>query len=446
MLTLPADLVQVIVAFAPLFSKPVWEHAQLLLIGALLAPAKRTVTSALRVTGLSQEPQFQRYHRVLNRARWNALAASRILLGLLLALLPAGSAIVIGADDTIERRRGRKIKGLGCYRDPVNSSHQRVVKCFGLKWLCLMLLVRVPWSKRVWALPFLTCLCPWPGKQAATAHKTAIDRLLILVRLIRRWLRGPELVLVVDGSYAAVKLALGCVEADVTLCVRLRLDASLYHQPVIKAGRRGPRPRKGARQRSLQQWARRRDTPFEEIEVAWYGGARKKVQLFSRAGLWYRAGLEPVALRYVLVRDPEGRLADVALGCTKVDATPGQIIEWAVMRWSVEVTFEELRARLGMETQRQWSEKAIARTTPALLALFSLVVLMASRLNRDGRVPVNEAAWYSKAEATFSDCLALVRRHCWRARYLGNSASEAESVLIESTALNHLIGCLALAA
>jgi hypothetical protein len=380
-------------------------------------------------------------------------SGGRILLGLLLTLLPADSAIVIGADDTIERRRGRKIKGLGCYRDPVNSSHRRVVKCFGLKWLCLMLLVRVPWSKRVWALPFLTCLCPWPGKQAATAHKTAIDRLLILVRIVRRWLRGRELVLVVDGSFAAVKLALGCVEADVTLCVRLRLDASLYHQPVIKAGRRGPR--KGARQRSLQQWARRRDTPFEEIEVGWYGGARKKVQLFSPTGLWYRAGLEPVALRYVLVRDPEGRLADVALGCTKVEATPGQIIEWAVMRWSVEVTFEELRARLGMETQRQWlgmetqrqwSEKAIARTTPALLALFSLVVLLASRLQSDGRVPVNEVAWYRKAEATFSDCLALVRRHCWRARYLENSASEAESVLIESTALNHLIGCLALAA
>jgi hypothetical protein len=444
--TLPAELLSLIVAFAPLFSKPVWKHAQVLLLGALLAPHQRTVTAALRVVGLGAEQRFQTYHRVLNRARWSALRASRILLGLLLTLLPAGSAVVIGADDTIERRRGRKIKGLGCYRDPVRSSQARVVKCFGLRWLSLMLLVRVPWSRRVWALPFLTVLCPWPGEVPEPGRRTVVDRLLVLVRLVRRWLPDRAVVLVTDGGFAAVKLARCCADASVTLCCRLRLDASLYHPPVLRPGRRGRKPLKGTRQRSLKAWAERSDTPFAEVEVGWYGGARKRLLVFSRTGLWHRPGLEPVALRYVLVRDPAGRLRDVALGCTNLEAAPAQIIEWAVMRWAVEVTFAEVRAHLGVETQRQWKALAIARTTPCLLGLFSLVVLLTGRLHADGRVPAHGAAWYRKAEATFSDCLAVVRRHGWRAQYLVNSAPEAESVLIPSEALNHLVACLAHAA
>jgi hypothetical protein len=156
MLTPPAELLSLIVVFAPLFTKPVFEHVKLLLLGAILAPRKRTVTSCLQAVGLSQEEHFQNYHRVLNRDRWSTLVAARILLGLIIALLPTGSVIVIGADDTIERRRGKKIKGVGCYRDAVRSTNKHVIKCFGLKWLSLMVMVRLPFSSRVWGLPFLT--------------------------------------------------------------------------------------------------------------------------------------------------------------------------------------------------------------------------------------------------------------------------------------------------
>ncbi|MGH6612080.1 MAG: IS701 family transposase, partial [Burkholderiaceae bacterium] len=414
-----------------MFSKPVFEHAQVLVLGALLARGKRTVTACLRVLGLSAEPHFQNYHRVLNRARWQALAASRILLGLLVVLLPAGSAIVLGADDTIERRRGRKIKGIGCYRDAVRSSRKHVVKCFGLKWLSVMLLVTVPWSRRVWALPFLTVLCRPTDKHHPERHKTTIDILMTLVRDVRRWLPERVIVLVVDGGFAAVKLALCCAGQDVTLVTRLRLDAALYHPPAAQpAGKRGRKPLKGARQRSLTEWARRRDTPWTEVEVAWYGGQHKKLRVFSRTALWYTPGHRPIAMRFVLVRDPEGKLRDEAFGCTNMAATPEQILGWVVQRWSVEVTFEEARAHLGMETQRQWSEHAIARTTPVVLGLFSLVVLLCVRLQPDGQIPLNPAAWYAKREATFTDCLALVRQHLWRSRYLVNSAPQAELVQI----------------
>src|SRR5262245_55887653 len=157
--SLPAEMMVLLAPFAQLFSERVWLQAQVLVLGAILAPGNRTVTSCLRVLGLSWEWRFTNYHRVLNRAQWSALQASKILLGVLVRLLvPPGVTIVLGADDTVERRSGRKIKTKGCYRDAVRSSKKHVIRCFGLKWVSMMLLVQVPWSRRVWALPFLTAL------------------------------------------------------------------------------------------------------------------------------------------------------------------------------------------------------------------------------------------------------------------------------------------------
>src|SRR3954465_8025756 len=169
MLTVPVTLTRWIVRFAPLFSKRVWEHAQVLIVGALLAPGKRTVTAVLRVMGRSQEPRFQKYHRVLNRAQWSSLAIARILLELLVHTFVAEGPVVIGVDDTLERRRGAKIKAKGIYRDPVRSSRSHVVKASGLRWLSLMLLAPVPWAARTWGLPFLTCLAP--SERYAQKHR-----------------------------------------------------------------------------------------------------------------------------------------------------------------------------------------------------------------------------------------------------------------------------------
>ena len=153
------EIVMIVGAFAPLFSEQVWQQAQTLLYGAILTYGKRTVTAALRVMGLAQEEHFTNYHRVLNRASWSLLEGGKILLGLIiLFFVPAGSPIVFGADDTVERRKGEKIGAKGCYRDAVRSTKKHVVKCFGLKWVSMMVLVTVPWSSRVWGLPFLTVL------------------------------------------------------------------------------------------------------------------------------------------------------------------------------------------------------------------------------------------------------------------------------------------------
>jgi DDE superfamily endonuclease len=448
MLPLPEAIILVLAPFAPLFSPRVWRYAQVLLLGAILAPGARTVTTALRVMGLSGERHFTNYHRVLNRATWSARQGSRILLGLLVTLLvPPGTTIVLGADDTVERRTGRKIKAKGCYRDAVRSTKKHVIRCFGLKWVSMMLLVPVPWSQRVWALPFLTALC-WPAqKSGRRRHKTSIDWVRQMMQQVRRWLPGQRLVLVVDGGFAAVSLALACVTHHVVMVSRLRWDAALYHPPAPQPpGKRGRKPTKGPRQRSLQGWAERSDTPWETVEVDWYGGQRKPLWIFSHTALWYTPGLPPVDIRYVLVADPEGKLRMEAFFCTNLQATPVEILQWVVMRWSVEVTFEEARAHLGVETQRQWSDRAIARTTPILLGVFSLVTVLALQWRQDGQIPVPVTAWYHKAEPTFADCLALVRQHLWRARYVVNSGAEPEFVQFPRAALELLLTGLPLAA
>lgn len=383
MLTLPFDLANLIVGFAPLFSKPVWKHMQVLLVGAILAPGKRTVTSALRVMGLSTDEHFQNYHRVLNRALWSSLAASRILLTLLVAAFAPAGALVMGIDDTIERRRGENIKAKGIYRDPVRSSRSHFVKASGLRWLSLMLLVEIPWAGRVWALPFLTALCPSQRyyKERGRTHRKLTERARQMLLVVKRWLPEREIVVVADSSFAALEL-LDAVRAQVTVVTRLRLDAALYEPaPERKPGQNGRPRKKGARLPTLNAVLADAQTRWQSVAVAgWYGEAARTVEITSGTCVWYHTGMPVVPMSWVLVRDPQAKFEAQAFLCTSVETEPKQIIEWFVRRWTVEVTFAEARAHLGVETQRQWSEKAIARTTPALLALYSLITLLAARL------------------------------------------------------------------
>jgi len=177
MQSLPRRMAAIFNSFSPLFTVPTWAHVQVLLMGAILCQGARRVSSILRVMGLSQEKRFEKYHRVMNRAKWSSLAGAKILLGLLIQLLPASLPILIVVDDTIERRKGKKIKAKGCYRDACRLTEKLIVKCFGLKWVCLMLIVPLPWCKRPWALPFMTILAPSKkaNKTANRPHKTSID-------------------------------------------------------------------------------------------------------------------------------------------------------------------------------------------------------------------------------------------------------------------------------
>src|SRR4051794_2919434 len=308
--TLPAELAFIILAFRPLFSHRVWGCVQILLIGAILAPGKRTVTSVLRVMGLSDEAHFQNYHRALNRAVWNCRHAGLILLRMLLTTFVPSGPLVLGLDDTIERRWGARIRARGIYRDPVRSSDSHFVKTSGLRWLSLMLLADIPWAGRVWALPFLTALAPSERYWHKQGHKPKLltDWARQLVLQVQRWLPNRTLVVVTDGAFASLQLlSQWAARRRPIVCVtRLRLDARLFRPaPPRKKGAMG-RPRLvGARLPSLQQVLADRHTIWQRLSIDdWHGQGHRMVELTSSTAVWYHTGLPPVPIRWVLVRDP----------------------------------------------------------------------------------------------------------------------------------------------
>ncbi len=453
MRTLPTEMIRVLAPFAPLFSKRVWQHAQVLLAGAILAPGGRTVSSALRAMGLNQEKRFHRYHRVLSRASWSSRKVSRVLLGLLVeAFVPEGDPLVVGIDETLERRWGKKIAARGVYRDPVRSTHQNFVKSSGLRWVCVMLLVEIPWASRVWALPFLSALAPSEryAAQRGRRHKKITEWAWQLLLVLRRWYPEREIVVVADRAYASLKLLDRCrrLRKPITFITRLRLDSALYEPaPPRKPGQIG-RPRlKGERLPNLSVVAEDRATVWKPTTIAnWYGEREREVEIASETAVWYSTGLFAVPVRWVLIHDPRGEFKTRALLCTDLDADPEKILSWFVTRWQLEVTFQEVRRHLGFETQRQWSDLAIRRTTPALLGLFSVITLFAHRQMTQAAGAFRRAAWYHKAHPTFADALALVRKELWAYATFYGLPADTETVKVPKAFMERLTDALCYAA
>jgi hypothetical protein len=425
MLPLPTRFAGIILAFAPLFVHRSWRHAQPLLIGAILTPGRRTVASVLRILGRARGRRFVNVHRILNRTAWCPRTGSRILLGLLVDAFAQRGPVVLGLDDTIERRRGKRIAAKGIYRDPVRSSDSHFVKASGLRWMSLMVLAPIPWAGRIWALPFLTALVPSERvcRERGRRHKPLLDIGRQLALQARRWLPGRDLILVGDGGFSALLFLDAMRHARITAITRLRLDAALYDPaPPRPPGTIG-RPRtKGARLPTLAARLAAKDTLWRKVVVpGWYGAGERTIEIASDTAVWRHGGLPVVPIRWVLLRDPEARFPPQALLCTDPTCEPASIVGWFVRRWTVEVTFQEARAHLGVETQRQWSDTAIARTTPCLLALFSIVTLLAAQLPARQRRRIAAAAWYPKPRPTFADALAAVRCAIWRERTLATS-------------------------
>jgi len=434
--------------FSEAFTTPTWQHVLVLIAGAILSPGRRTVAAALRVTGLDQDPCFTNYHRVLNRNRWSSRRVARCLLKLLVISFVPDGPVIIGLDDTLERRWGAKIKARGIYRDPVRSSHGHFVKASGLRWLSVMLLPDIPWAGRVWGLPFLTALAPSEryASKRARPHKKLTDWGRQVLLQAARWLPGRKIIAVADSSFAAIEL-LNAVRRRVCMITRLRLDARLFDPPARRRPGTVGRPRViGKRQPNLAERLANPKTRWRRLRVSgWYGRGERLVEIVTGTALWHHPG-RLVPIRYVLVRDVEGELRPQAFLCTDLDADPLDILRWFVRRWSIEVTFAEVRRHLGVETQRQWSDPAIARTTPALLGLFSLITLWAQHLCGETSPPPRSATWYSKTLPTFSDALALVRRELWADHDFRTSATAAEIVQIPQTTFNALIGAACYAA
>jgi hypothetical protein len=435
-----AEIIQLLSIFASAFTAPTFAKVQVLIYGTILAPGRRTVTAALRAMGLADEEGFGKYHRVLNRDRWSPWIVSKILLSLLVRVfVPAGGVLLIAVDEHLERRWGRKIKYKGVFRDPIRSSVKRISYALGIRWIVLALVVWTPWSGRQWSLPFMAfaALSPKTNQKLGKRHRTVVEWTCFLIDKVRRWYPERAIALVGDGTYAAVPLVQRCqrFKIPVKLVSRLRLDAVLHDPPGPQPkGKPGPKPKKGQRQPSLADRLKDPHPVWQTLIVPWYGAETKQIEFATGCSLWYRRGLDPVPIRWVLVRCPQNSFQPTALFCSDQQVSARQILLWFLARWNIEVTFEEMRAYLGFETQRHWSVRAVERTTPCLMGLFSLVVLMAYTLHPQ-QLPVRQASWYPKDQATFSDALAAVRRDLWTHFDFSTSADEANLHLISEALL-----------
>ena len=428
--------------FRSAFTRPTWQKVVLLVEGTLLTHGHRTVTAALRAVGLQEEKRFNLFHQVLSRARWSPLLISRLLLLLLVqTFLPAGACVELVVDETLERRWGPRILKCGYYHDPVRSSqkHRRISR--GLKWLCLMLIVTPPWTSRSWALPFLCVLLTSEEVDTTLGHrhKTVPDWTKQLVKLVRRWLPDRPIKLIGDGSYSVVELGTVCRNQQVTLIAPLRFDACLYTSPPARQPGQMGRPRLvGQRLPQLDQVLLNLQTVWQKAWVTWYGQGKRQIEWCSGTALWYRGGQTPLPIQWVLTPDPEGKHESRAYFSTDQVQCGLSIIIDFMKRWCAEVTFEECRAHLGVETQRQWSDKAIERTTPCLFGLYSVVALFGHRLHPTGDIPFQQTAWYRKPQATFTDVLATVRRHLWHDFRYSTSPQNPDVILLSRSDLAHL--------
>lgn len=367
--------------------------------------------------GLRHVKNHSKYHDFFSKAKWSSLNGAKILLLKLISLTPA--SVTFSFDSTVERRKGPRIKGMGIQRDAVRSTKGRKVLVPGLNWLVCAVLIRLPWSERKWALPVLTILMP-PERPLSSSenthdlnktkkHKTLTKWTCQAVKLLRRWL-GPnvKITVVADSAFATYLLANTCIDLNITLVSRMRLDGRTFGFPPDSKGR-GRKRLVGSRLPTFQQMLKDPTLDWEEVKTVWYGGKTKKLEILTGTCLWYGYGIRPVPIRWVLTKD--GNQTAVIFS-TDLNHPVNELIEVFVDRWGTEVTFEEARRHLGMETQRQWSDKAIDRITPCILASYSMINLVAleSLQGDSDKISIQTSSWYKKKHVTFSDVLAHVRR------------------------------------
>lgn len=417
MLSLPKVAEPLLSRFSVAFTKPTFERAMVLLVGFVLAVGRHTVTRTLwTVRGLTSG-HFSDYHRVFSRARWSLWPLARVLAAAVLELVPADRPVVCPVDDTAAQHRGRRVYGKGRHRDPLRSTRTHHVWLWGHQWVVLAVNVRFPFAARPWALPVLCALYRTKevNKQEGREHKTPSVLARQLIGTLMHWFPDRRFILLGDGHYASHELARFCYRhrRRLTLVSLLHPRAHLCEPPPPRRKGQMGRPRvRGAKLPHPQdavKGAKRR----QRSTVTWYGGKKRRVEFVTGTGHWYKPADGLVPVRWVFVHDRDGTHEDRYFYCTDPRLSPSRIIGLYTGRWSIEVTFQEAKQQLGLATPRNRTEASVLRTAPCLLGLFSVVAILFHRHNQ-GRVPQpHTVPWYAKAEVTFSDALAGVRRVLW---------------------------------
>lgn len=405
----------VIEEFSPAFTRPTWLRFTFLLLAAILTTGQRTVSNVLRTMGRAVPGHASSYHRLFSRSRWSSWRLARGLMGFILQhWIPQGSVPLVG-DDTVDGHRGKKVFGKDCHRDAVRSTHSYTAYRWGHKWVVLAMLVKFPFNPRPWALPFLVALYHSPewNRKHHRRHKTPAELMRQLLAVAVHWFPGRKFVFAGDGGYGTHPLASFAHRhrQRLSLVSRFYPDANLYALPPQVRGKKNGRPRKkGAKQPSPAQMvakARR-----QRLKVAWYGGGKREVTVVTGTGQWYKGGEGLIPVRWVFVHDCTGTHRDEYFFTTDLALSSKQIIETFTGRWSIETTFQEMRAHLGLETTRGRTENTVLRVAPCLFGLYSVIALLYARLPAVWRQSYC-VEWQGKTHATFSDAIGTIRRWLW---------------------------------
>ncbi len=425
MSTIAAQALPVLALFSPAFNPPTFQRLQLLALAAILTTGRRTVSNLLRTLGHLAEGDQSSYHRVLSHAQWSGLKLAALLTRFLLQRYwPTGIITLVG-DDTVTEHPGRKVYGKARHRDAVRSSHSYTAYRWGHKWIVLAVLVRFPFACRPWALPVLVALyrSRENNEERGRPHKTPAQIMQVLLRLLLRWFPDRSFRFAGDGGYGSHEMAFLAQQTGgrLHLVSKFHPDANLYEPPPLVLGKRpNGRPRKkGAKAPAPQDVVV--EASATRLNVAWYGGGRRDVQVVSRLGHWYKAGVGLVALRWVYVHDLSGTHRDEYLYTTDVASTATAVIEAYTERWNIETTFAEMRAYLGLESTRGRCAHTVQRAEPCLFGLYSVVVLMYEQLPAEVQAETG-VEWEGKSMVTFSDAITIVRRWLWTKWVFGTGA------------------------
>lgn len=428
MSNLPSSIISLLSDFAQIFSKPVEQKFFKLLEAHILSKEVRTVTELLKCLEMRDAKNFSIFHDFFNKNKWSPLEAAKILFNKIISTIPENQEIQIAIDTTVERRKGPKIKSLNIQRDAVRSTKSRKVLVPGLLWLVFTVQVKLLGTNKIWALPFLCILMP-PEKPLSSSknkkdnekklrkHKTLNDWASQAAKLIRKWVgKDRQISITADSAFATYILANTCIDHKINLISRMRLDARTFQFPVVK--KNGRINLTGPRMPTFNKILLDPSIKWQKKIVDWYKGKKKTIEFITGIALWYGYGIRPVPISWVLIKGSNDCEATVLFSLDRETAME-KTLQLYISRWPIEVTFEELRRHLGMETQRQWSDKAIDRETPCIMGSFSIIVLIALELQKEDidEIPIQKSAWYAKNQVTFSDMLAYVRKAILKEKY-----------------------------
>lgn len=403
--------------FRPAFAPATFHRFVFLVVAALLTVGNRTTLNLLRTLATLVPGHPTTYHRVWSHRRWSSWYLARALLAWTLQHLVPSGPVVLAGDDTVDEHRGKKVYGKARHRDAVRSTHSYTAFRWGHKWVVLAVLVAFPFARRRWALPILVALyrSEEDNRQQHRRHKTPPELLGQMLRVVQRWFPDRQFVCAADGNFATHELARLAARPRSRLAYlsRFYADANLYAPPPRVTGKKSKgRPRlKGKKLPSPAQVVQR--TPRRQrLNVAWYGGGRRDVDVVAGTGLWYQAGHGLVPIRWVWVHDCTGTHRDEYFFTTDVTQSPTWIIETYTGRWNIETTFQEMRSYLGLETTRGRTARTVLRVAPCLFGLYTVVALLYAQLPATAR-RVRTLTWPGKQDVSFSDAMTAVRRWLW---------------------------------